>query len=215
MSNTYFDELANEILAHMEVADASFSIPVGVSNRHVHLSKLDLERLFGPGYAMTPMKDLSQPGQFAAKETVTLAGPKGAIQNVRVLGPTRFESQVEVSRTDSYALGIHPPVRLSGDLASSTSLCLIGPAGMLMLEQGVIIAKRHVHMTPRDAGHYGVIDGDLVYIRNLGDRRCLFYDTAVRVTDNSALEFHIDTDEANAAGISTGMLVQIISKHRR
>lgn len=186
-------------------------IIVGVSNRHVHLSKEDLEILFGKGYELTPIKDLRQPGQYAAKETVTIVGPKGAIENVRVLGPVRRETQVEISRTDAFKLGLRPPVRDSGDLEGTPGIVIIGPNGILVKEKGVIIAKRHIHMHPKDAEHYGVKDKDLVkVIVENGDRKLIFDDVLIRVREDFALEFHVDTDEANAAMLNTGDLVYIV-----
>ncbi|MDK2786224.1 MAG: putative phosphotransacetylase [Thermotoga sp.] len=186
-------------------------IIVGVSNRHVHLSREDLETLFGKGYELTPVKELRQPGQYAAKETVTIVGPKGAIENVRVLGPVRKETQVEISRTDAFRLGVRPPVRDSGDLEGTPGIVIIGPNGILVKEKGVIIAKRHIHMHPKDAEHYGVKDKDIVkVIVENGDRRLIFDDVLIRVREDFALEFHVDTDEANAAMLNTGDLVYIV-----
>jgi len=186
-------------------------IIVGVSNRHVHLSREDLETLFGKGYELTPVKELRQPGQYAAKETVTIVGPKGAIENVRVLGPVRKETQVEISRTDAFRLGVRPPVRDSGDLEGTPGIVIIGPNGILVKEKGVIIAKRHIHMHPKDAEYYGVKDKDIVkVIVENGDRRLIFDDVLIRVREDFALEFHVDTDEANAAMLNTGDLVYIV-----
>ncbi|AGL49298.1 propanediol utilization phosphotransacylase [Thermotoga maritima MSB8] len=186
-------------------------IIVGVSNRHVHLSREDLETLFGEGYELTPVKELRQPGQYAAKETVTIVGPKGAIENVRVLGPVRKETQVEISRTDAFRLGVRPPVRDSGDLEGTPGIVIIGPNGILVKEKGVIIAKRHIHMHPKDAEYYGVKDKDIVkVIVESGDRRLIFDDVLIRVREDFALEFHVDTDEANAAMLNTGDLVYIV-----
>ncbi|PLV57360.1 phosphate propanoyltransferase [Thermotoga sp. SG1] len=186
-------------------------IIVGVSNRHVHLSREDLETLFGKGYELTPVKELRQPGQYAAKETVTIVGPKGAIENVRVLGPVRKETQVEISRTDAFRLGVRPPVRDSGDLEGTPGIVIIGPNGILVKEKGVIIAKRHIHMHPKDAEHYGVKDKDIVkVIVENGDRRLIFDDVLIRVREDFALEFHVDTDEANAAMLNTGDFVYIV-----
>ncbi|MCK9909389.1 phosphate propanoyltransferase, partial [Microbacteriaceae bacterium K1510] len=146
-----------------------YAIPVGVSNRHVHLSPEDVEILFGPGYSLVPERELSQPGQFAAKEKVTLLGPKGFIQGVRILGPARGATQVEISRTDGFQLGVHAPVRLSGDIEGTPGITLIGPSGCVVLAKGVIVAKRHVHMSPVDADRFEVKNGDTIILQTPGD----------------------------------------------
>jgi Propanediol utilization protein len=189
--------------------DTCEGIPVGVSNRHVHLSRADLDTLFGVGYELTVQKHLGQPGQYAAAETVCVAGRKGAFSSVRVLGPVRAESQVEISRSDAFALGVTPPVRVSGDLEGGADVCLIGPKGMLVLQGKTILAKRHVHMLPEDARRFGVTDGQLVTLEAGAEKKCLFHNVAVRVTVESKLEFHIDTDEANAADVSSGMMARL------
>ncbi|MGB4262531.1 MAG: phosphate propanoyltransferase [Fervidobacterium sp.] len=191
-----------------------FPIIAGVSNRHVHLSKEDLETLFGPGYQLTPTKDLGQPGQFACKETVTIVGPKGSIENVRILGPVRKETQIEVSLTDAFKLGVTPPVRDSGDIEETPGIVIIGPNGKkIEKEKGVILAKRHVHMIPEDAEKFGVKDKDIVkVIVDHGNRRLIFDDVLVRVSEKFALEFHVDTDEANAALLKTGDVVYILEE---
>ena len=186
------------------------SVPVCVSNRHVHLSQADLEILFGAGYKLTKTKDISQPGQFACKETVTLAGPKGAIEKVRVLGPVRKESQVEILRADCFKLGINAPVRMSGELADTPGITLIGPASGLYLPRGAIIAKRHIHMLPEDARQFGVSDGQIVSVGVDGDRGGTFANVVIRVTTTSALECHIDTEEANAMNLKNGSRITII-----
>ncbi|HKM42451.1 MAG TPA: phosphate propanoyltransferase [Limnochordia bacterium] len=185
-------------------------VPVGVSNRHIHLSQQDLETLFGAGYNLTVRNDLSQTGQFAAEETVTIEGPKSAMANVRILGPTRKETQVEISRTDSFGLGVKPPVRDSGSLEGSPGLTLVGPKGKVALDKGVIIAHRHVHMTEADAESFGVNDKDLVSVRVGGERGVTFDNVLVRVRNDFVLEMHIDTDEANAAIIGNGQLVEVV-----
>lgn len=189
------------------------TIPVGVSNRHVHLSPADAEKLFGSGYALRSDRPLSQPGQYAAKEKVTLLGPKGIIQEVRVLGPLRGESQVEISRTDGYQLGIHPPVRLSGSLAGTPGVTLIGPSGFVTLSHGVIIAKCHVHMSMDDATRYAVANGDRITLQTMGERPIIFPDVIVRISPDYRLDFHIDLDEANAANIQTGDNVLYVGKN--
>jgi putative phosphotransacetylase len=208
-ADSTIEKIASEVISRLQGKMLPPGIPVGVSNKHIHLSREDLEALFGKGYELTKMKDLAQPGQYAAKETLCVAGPKGSFTGIRVLGPVRKESQVEISRTDAYQLGVNPPVRASGDLKDSADICLIGPAGMLVLKSKLIIAKRHVHMTPGEAAAFGVSDGDIVAVTCDSERKCYFCDTLVRSTSASALEFHIDTDEANAAGIKNGMLARI------
>lgn len=184
-------------------------VPVGVSNRHVHLSADDLEVLFGPGYELTPIKELSQTGQFAADEKVTIVTQKNAIQNVRILGPVRSQTQVEISRTDAFALGLRPPVRDSGSLENSESVTLVGPKGSICLKEGVIIALRHIHMSSKDAEEFGVRDKDIVSVKTEGERGVIFNNVLIRVRDDFVLEMHIDTDEANAAGLGNGDMVEV------
>ncbi len=194
-------------------AEGARPIPVAISARHVHLSQAHVEALFGPGHQLTPLRPLSQPGQFACEEVVTLIGPKRTIEKVRILGPARPESQVEISRTDEFHLGIDAPVRASGDIASSPGLTLVGAEGRKVeLEKGVICAWRHIHMHPDDATHFGVQDRDVVEVEvgNPGERSLVFKDVLVRVHTSFKLEMHIDTDEANAAelsGVTEGSLM--------
>ena len=186
-------------------------IPVGVSNRHIHLTREDCDTLFGAGYELTPMKDLSQPGQYACNETLTIVGPSlRPIEKVRVLGPLRKASQVEISRTDSYQLKVKPPVRESGDVAGSASITIIGPKGIVTLKEGCIIANRHIHMSLEDGAKYGVKDGDYVTVDACGERKTRFFDVQIRVSDKFRLEMHLDTDDANAAGLSGKSLVKIV-----
>ncbi|HOB07906.1 MAG: phosphate propanoyltransferase [Limnochordia bacterium] len=184
-------------------------VPVGVSARHLHLSKEDLAVLFGPDYQLTPAKELSQTGQYAAEEQVTLVTRKNAIPNVRVLGPLRGKTQVEISRTDAFALGLRPPVRDSGSVENSEAVTLVGPKGSIYLKEGVIIALRHIHMSPADAAKFGVEDKSVVSVKTEGERSVIFNNVLVRVRDDFVLEFHIDTDEANAAGLNNGDLVEV------
>ena len=180
-------------------------VPIAISGRHVHLDRAAMDALFGEGSELTVYKNLSQPGQFAARETVTLVGPRGEIDRVRVLGPLRKASQVEISRTDEFALGVDAPVRASGKIQGSAPITLRGPAGTLHLQEGLICAWRHIHMTPQDAKAYGVENGDQVEVAITGgDRDLTFGDVLVRVKDSYVLEMHIDTDEANAAELSQG-----------
>ena len=186
-------------------------IPVGVSNRHIHLSKEDLETLFGEGYELTPIKDLSQPGQYACKECQTLIGPSmRPIENVRVLGPVRKTSQVEISATDSYVLKVKPPVRESGKIEGSSPIRIVGPKGIVELKEGCIIANRHIHMSPSDGEKFGVRDGDYIDVDVNGKRRTRWFDVQVRVHKDFRLEMHVDTDDANAAGIGNGFLVTVV-----
>ncbi len=176
-------------------------IPLEVSAHHVHLSAAHVALLFGEGHRLTPVSELSQPGQFACAEKVDLIGPKGTVKNVRVLGPDRAETQVEISMTEQFKLGIHPPIRESGDLAGTPGLRLAGPAGTVELDKGVICAMRHIHMSPHDALTMGLRDRYVVRVVVEGDRELVFGDVMVRVSPAYRLAMHIDTDEANAAGI--------------
>ncbi|MBP2649304.1 MAG: Propanediol utilization protein [Firmicutes bacterium] len=186
-------------------------VPVGISNRHIHLSAQAAAVLFGDGYNLTKVKALTQIGEFSAAETVTLVGPKGVIQGVRVLGPLRNFSQVEISRTDSFTLGIKPPIRDSGNIAGSAGLTVVGPVGALTLKEGVIIAARHIHMSEAEAGVFGLCDGNRVSVFTVGPRSEVLNNVLVRVGPKYRLEFHIDTDEANAAELNNGDLVGVVS----
>ncbi|WP_246319991.1 phosphate propanoyltransferase [Paenibacillus qinlingensis] len=179
-------------------------IPIGVSARHIHLSQTDLFSLFGEGYELSSFKDLSQPGQFAAQETVAILGPKGQFDKVRILGPVRPQTQIEVSRTDAFTLGIHPPVRESGHIEGTPGLRVFGPKGEVTLEQGVIVAARHIHFHTSDANQWGIQDKQLLRVQLRGERPLIFEDVIARVSDQFALDMHIDTDEGNAAGVKTG-----------
>ena len=179
-------------------------VPVSVSAHHVHLSQGDFETLFGRGKTMTPRSELSQPGQFACVETVNLIGPKGRVNRVRILGPVRKESQVEISRTEEFQLGIDAPIRESGDLEGTPGIVIEGDIGTVRLEKGVICAMRHIHMSPADALGFGLRNRDVVRVRVPGERELIFGDVLVRVDPNYRLDMHLDTDEANAAEISGG-----------
>lgn len=195
------------------ISDSSGDIPVGVSNRHIHLTKEHVEILFGPGYELTPLKDLSQPGQYACKETLTIVGPSlRPIENVRVLGPVRKASQVEISRTDSFTLKVKPPVRESGKIAGSAPITIIGPKGVVTLQEGCIIANRHIHMSLEDGARFGIQDNEYVTVDAVGERRTRFFDVQVRVHKDFRLEMHLDTDDANAAGLSGKSFVKIVKE---
>ena len=184
---------------------------VETSARHVHLSQKDLDTLFGEGYQLTNKKDLSQPGQFACTERVDVVGAKKTLAGVTILGPVRPDTQVELSLTDARAIGVDAPIRESGDVAGSGSCRLVGPKGEIELTQGVIAAKRHIHMTPADAGEYGLKDKDIVSVKIDSDGRALvFGDVVVRVSSKYALAMHIDTDESNAAGVKPGMMGEVL-----
>ena len=190
---------------------AANEVPVGVSNRHIHLSRADVDTLFGAGYELTPLKELSQPGQYACKETLTIIGPSlRPIEGVRVLGPVRKASQVEISKTDSYTLKVKPPVRESGKIAGSAPITIVGPKGVVTLSEGCIIANRHIHMSEEDGRKFGVRDNDYVTVDVEGTRRTRWYDVQVRVHRDFRLEMHVDTDDANAVGIGNGSRVRIV-----
>ena len=213
-SSAQIAELVKKVLMSMDgeipAKNDDSGIPIGVSNRHIHLTKAHLETLYGAGYELTPLKDLSQPGQYACKETLTIVGPSlRPIENVRVLGPLRSKSQVEISMTDSYVLKVKPPVRESGNIAGSAPITIIGPKGVVTLSEGCIIANRHIHMSPSDAAKFNVKDGDTVTIDVEGKRRTRWYDVQVRVSEDFRLEMHVDTDDANAAGIGNGFKVKV------
>ena len=186
-------------------------ILVETSARHVHLSQEDLETLFGKGATLTNKKDLSQPGQFACAERVNLVGPKKELANVSILGPVRPKTQVEVSYTDARTLGVAAPLRESGDVAGTPGLKLVGPAGEVELTEGVMVAKRHIHMTPEDAERLGVENGEIVSVKIESERTSILGDVVIRVSPKFALAMHIDTDESNAAaafGVCYGEIVK-------
>jgi len=196
------------------VTTATKTFPVAISARHIHLSEADLQALFGPHATLTKDFDLSQPGQFAAKERVSIEGPKGVIHNVRVLGPVRAATQVEVSRTDAMKLGVTPPLRQSGNIDNSAGIKIISQHHELAIEQGVIIAQAHIHMTEEDAKAMEVQNNELVSVEVISDRPVTFRGVVVRVSNDFSLEMHIDTDEANAGFIeqqAQGTLVKVTS----
>jgi acetate kinase len=181
------------------------TIPVEVSAHHVHLSRREIDLLFGPEYELTCRAELSQPGQFACEEAVNLIGPRGRVDRVRVLGPERDQTQVEISMTEEFKLGVKAPIRASGALKGSPGISLEGPKGTMYIPQGVICSLRHIHMTPEDALTFGLKDRDIVSVKVEGERTLVFGDVLVRVHPDFRLSMHIDTDEANAAGVHTGM----------
>lgn len=226
MSNTALIELiTREVLAELRerrgkttaagfsapVTPATKRVPVAVSARHVHLAQKEIDILFGPGYQLTKRNDLYQPGEFAANEVVTLVGPKlRPLTNVRILGPVRDRTQVEISRTDAIFLGIQAPVRRSGDLAGSAPITLVGPKGSVTLPEGAIIANRHIHMSPVEAEKWGLKDNDEVTVRTVNSERpTIFGGVQVRVSPKFKLVMHIDTDDANAAGLQCNDEVEI------
>lgn len=219
MTNHFFSDKQLEVIAEQllnqisEMKSDRTEIPVGISNRHIHLSQDDAEVLFGKGCRLTIKKYLSQPGQFSAEQTVTIVGSKGCVHNVRVLGPVRPVSQLEISRTDSFQLGIKAPVNESGNLLNAGSALIVGPKGSVQLNQNVIIAQRHIHMTPQQAKYFGVKHGEAVSVKTAGERALIFANTLIRVDENYRLECHLDMDEANAAGLnSTNAFVKIIKE---
>ena len=192
--------------------DQDGEIKVGVSQRHIHLSREHLDILFGKGYELTKKKTLMG-REYAAEECVTLVGPSlKSIEKVRVLGPVRKDTQVEISRTDTFILKVSPPVRPSGKIEGSERLVVVGPKGTIYLKQGVIIANRHIHLTPEYAERHGIKDGDYVDVSVESIKPTLFYDVQVRVRDDFNVEMHIDTDDANSTGIKNGDLVKILKK---
>lgn len=209
-----YDALVDLLLAVVkeggDLKEDDNSIPLGISNRHIHLSQTALNTLFGEGYQLTAIKDLSQPGQYACKETLTIAGPKGAIEKVRILGPVRSESQVEILQSDCYKLGIVAPVRLSGDLDGTPGITLIGPKGSVILSKGLIVVQRHIHMTPEDAKRFSVKDGEKVTIQTGGLRGGTYSNVVIRANNASTLECHIDTEEANAMNLSSTSKITIV-----
>ncbi|MDD3139813.1 MAG: phosphate propanoyltransferase [Lachnospiraceae bacterium] len=199
-----------EAMDKNETSSNGFLVPIGVSARHIHLTQEHVEILFGSGYQLTKKKELMG-GQFASNETATIVGLKlRAIENVRILGPVRNASQVEVSATDSVKLGVKVPVRESGNIVGSAPIAIVGPKGAIYLEEGCIIAMRHIHMAPKDAIAAGVHDGDVVSVKAENERGTIFNHVKIRVDESFTLEMHIDTDEANACRISTGDTVTIM-----
>ncbi|WP_270465876.1 phosphate propanoyltransferase [Fusobacterium polymorphum] len=188
----------------------SDDVVIGVSNRHIHLSQKDLDTLFGEGYKLSKMKDMKQPGQFATNEKLDIVGPKGKFSGVRIIGPVRKETQVEISITDSFKLGLTPPIRQSGDLEGTPGIKIVGPKGEIEIPKGVIVAGRHIHMPKYIADIRGYKDGEIVKVETYGERKIIMCNVVLRVSDKMAKEMHIDVDEANAAGLKNDDYVKII-----
>lgn len=203
-------EKIRDIITEVLEEIISDDVVIGVSNRHVHLSQADLEVLFGKDYVLTKMKDMKQPGQFATNEKVDIVGPKGKFSGVRIIGPVRKETQVEVSITDSFKLGVKPPIRQSGDLQGTPGIKVVGPKGEVDIPRGVIVAARHIHMPQYIADIKGYKDGQVVKVETYGERKIIMHNVVLRVSDKMAKEMHIDVDEANAAGLKNDDLVKII-----
>ncbi len=211
MDTNQIEQITRMVLASLKKEEENpYLVPVGVSNRHLHLSQADVETLFGSGHELTFKKELMG-GQFACEECCTIVGLKlRAIEKVRVLGPARKATQVEISATDARTLGINVPVRESGDIAGSAPIAIVGPKGAVYLNEGCIVAARHIHMSPADAAACGVADGDYVSVRADNERGTTFNRVKIRVDKSFTLEMHIDTDEANASEIKTGDRVAVI-----
>ena len=207
-------ELVRKVLEEKQGAgERPDTVPVGVSNRHIHLTRADVDTLFGKGYELTQLKDLSQPGQYACKEVLTIIGPSlRPIENVRVLGPLRSKTQVEISRTDSFTLKVKPPVRESGNVTGSAAITIVGPKGVVTIPEGCIIANRHIHMSPADAEYYGVSDMENVMVKVHNQKGGVLDNVTVRVRDDFELDMHIDTDDANAFLIKNSDWVELIKK---
>ncbi len=204
------EKITAQILENIKrLSEDPFQVPVGVSARHVHLTKEHVELLFGRGYSLTPVKNLSQKNQFACAEHVALIGPKGELEKVRILGPERKHTQVELSASDSRRMGIAPPVRTSGDVEGTPGMLIRGPKGEVMLEKGVIIADRHIHMTPEDAAWFGVSDKERVSVYISGPKGGRLDHVAIRVNGDARLDLHVDTDDANAFQLSQGQWASV------
>lgn len=186
------------------------TLPIALSNRHIHLGQKDLDILFGEGYELTKMKDLSQPGQYACEEKVDVVGPKGTIKGVRILGPVRPNTQFEVSVADAFTLGVPSVLRNSGDIKDTPGAKLVGPKGEVEISEGIIVAARHIHMHTTDAEEFGVVDKEIVSVKVNGPRGLVFDNVLVRAHKDFALEMHVDIEEGNAAGVRNGDLVELI-----
>jgi propanediol utilization protein len=207
-NNEFADRVTQRVLKLLNAP----VIPIEASGRHIHLSREAVEKLFGAGYQLTKVSELSQPGQFVCAERLRVKGPKGELASVVALGPERRETQMELSATDALTLGVKAALRLSGDTHDTPGVTLIGPAGELELERGVIVAERHIHMTPQDAARWGFANGQTVSVRVFGERPVIFCGIPLRVSPDFATYMHIDYDEANACGFKTGMPGYIVDE---
>ena len=213
MLNVNYSKEAYYLMTENQIMGGNFMgnlVPIAMSNRHIHVSKEDLNVLFGEGHELTNIKDLSQPGQYACDERVDLIGPKNTIKGVRILGPIRPVTQVEVSKFDARALGIEGVVRASGNIAGTPGCIVVGPKGKVELKEGVIVASRHIHMHTSDAPKFGLKDRDIVKVRAGKERAVVFENVVVRVHSDFALDMHIDIEEGNAAGVNNGDMGEII-----
>ncbi|MDF0479138.1 ethanolamine utilization phosphate acetyltransferase EutD [Vagococcus sp. PNs007] len=210
MTDLDINVLVREVVSRIKTENKSFEVEA--SGRHVHLDRKTIDLLFGEGYQLTKAKDLSQPGQYACQERISLVGPKGVLRNVIILGPERSDSQVEVSLTDALILGVKAPVKESGDIEGTPGIVLMNGLKVASLEKGLIAAKRHVHMTPEDAERNNVVQGEIVQVKVEGERPLIFDDVVIRVSPKFATYMHIDYDEANACGFKKGTQGHIIKK---
>lgn len=213
MDTSELKKAIKEIIINIQQKTEEKLVPLEASGRHVHLSQEDVNKLFGAGYELTPKRELSQPGQYLAEEKVKIIGSRGVIENAAILGPARGSSQVELSKTDAVKLGVDAPLRFSGDIKGSASAFLASKDNVIKLEEGVIIAKRHIHMTPDDAERLNVLDGEIVSIETLTERPVIFKDVLIRVNKDYHLNMHIDYDEANACLFKPGDKGRIIKNN--
>lgn len=213
VTNQVLDSLNTKTDSRQDYDSNKYNIPIGISVRHLHITQADLEKLYGSGYKLSKKKDLAQPGEFASNEVVTLVGPRlRSIENVRILGPVRDHTQVEVSQTDAITLGINPPVRRSGNIKGSESLTLVGPEGAITLDEGVIRANRHIHLPPAEADKMDVKDDEIVSVEIPGTKSVVLRNVQVRVKEGWVLQMHLDTDDANAADVQCGLKARIIKE---
>lgn len=210
MMELNLDHIVDEIIKRLQKEKEEEGVLVEASGRHAHLSKEYVELLFGKGYELTKKRDLSQPGQYLCEEKVTVIGPKGTIHNVSVLGPVRKQNQVELSKTDAVSIGVNAPVKMSGNIENSGTVIIATPLSVVKLQNGVIVAKRHIHITPEDSMRYGVMNNEEVSIKINGERGVIFTNVTVRVSDKFSTVVHLDYDEANACGFTKGMRASIL-----